>query len=152
MNIEINMHDYLSDDDIKDVLRKAIYDEIKESISYDKSLTTFIANLSYKYVFKMVDEIVKENIGTGIEDSIKQKVPEIINDLSSYSIFRAKDNWQEESIGQKLLNEAVIKNKDLLEDKVKELLVKEYNKYNAGDDFAVLMSDVVYKIFLPKNL
>ena len=152
MNIEVNIHDYFSDDDIKDVLRTAIYDEIKESISYDKSLTTFIANLSHKYVFKMVDDIVKENIGTGIEDSIKQKVPEIINDLSSYSIFREKDNWQKESVGQKLLNEAVIKNKDLLEDKVKELLVKEYNKYNAGDDFADLLSDVVYKIFLPKNL
>ena len=27
MNIEVNMHDYLSDD-IKDVLRKAIYDEL----------------------------------------------------------------------------------------------------------------------------
>ena len=152
MNIEVNIHDYLSDDDVKDVLRKAIYDEIKESIRYDKSLTTFISNLSYKYVFNMVDEIVKESIGTGIEESIKQKVPEIINDLSSYSIFRAKDNWQTESVGQKLLNEAVIENKDLLKDKVKELLVKEYNKYNAGQDFANLMSDVVYEIFLPKNL
>lgn len=152
MNIEINIHDYLSDDDVKDVLRKAIYDEIKESIRYDKSLTTFISNLSYKYVFNMVDEIVKESIGTGIEESIKQKVPEIINDLSSYSIFRAKDNWQTESVGQKLLNEAVIENKDLLKDKVKELLVKEYNKYNAGQDFASLMSDVVYEIFSPKNL
>ena len=152
MNIEVNIHDYLSDDDVKDVLRKVIYDEIKKNIRYNKSLTTFISNLSHKYVFNMVDEIVKESIGIGIEESIKQKVPEIINDLSSYSIFRAKDNWQTESVGQKLLNEAVIENKDLLKDKVKELLVKEYNKYNAGQDFANLMSDVVYEIFLPKNL
>ena len=64
MNIEVNIHDYLSDDDVKDVLRKVIYDEIKKNIRYNKSLTTFISNLSYKYVFNMVDEIVKESIGT----------------------------------------------------------------------------------------
>lgn len=105
MNIEVVLSDYLTEADIRDICASEVHAKIREDLRR-LNVNTIISNLSYEEVFRMVDEQIGKNDYCMM--AIAEKVPEIISNLSSYSIFRKADAWERtESIGQKILDEEV---------------------------------------------
>lgn len=124
MTIEVNLSDYLNEADIRDICACEVHAKIREDLRH-MNVNTIISNLSYEEVFRMVDEQIGEN--GYCRKTIAEKVPELVNSLSSYSIFRKADAWERtESIGQKILDEEVAKARPLIADRIKAI-IEEYD-------------------------
>lgn len=124
MTIEVNLSDYLNEADIRGICASEVHAKIRDDLRH-MNVTTIISNLSYEEVFRMVDEQIGEN--GYCRKAIAEKVPELVNSLSSYNIFRKADAWERtESIGQKILDEEVAKARPLIADRIKAI-IEEYD-------------------------
>jgi hypothetical protein len=137
MDININIEDYLTPEEIKneckEAVRGVIYTQYGKS---ENELDRLLINLSYRYVFNMVDKAVDGNL----ETIIKEKVIEIINDLSPYCVFRSSDYGSTESKGYKIIEEEVEKQRNHIRQKIYEV-IEQY-------DFQSLksrISDMIYE-------
>lgn len=114
--MNINIEDYLSDEEIKQIVTEEFREKVRESIRKN-GVTTFIANIGYQNVFEIINNEIPE-----YENLVKDKTKEVIEGLSSYSVFRKKDLVDnEDSLGQKYLEKAVEDNKNIINDKVVEI-------------------------------
>lgn len=115
--MKIRFEDYLPDEE-----RKAIISDVFRSVCEEKFREDYeriVSNAAYETVRKMVDELHGKNV----DELIAKKAIEVINGLSSYTVFREKDVWdREESQGAKSLREAILSNKLILQEKVRTLI------------------------------
>lgn len=123
MELKIDIADYLSEEEIKeccrDAIKSAIYDRTSRSEAETERLLT---NLSYEFVWKMVDEA----IGGGLEQKIRLKTVEVIDTLSSFTVFHEKDAWdRQESIGHKIMEEEIVAARPQIKARV-EQIISEY--------------------------
>ena len=109
--MEINIMDYLSEKEIGECIKEELKKQISNYIN-KVGVDTFISNISYINVFKKIDEEIPD-----FEIQIKEKVKNIIENLSDYCVFKEKSVFEKESLGQKLLNNAVEENKNILNEK-----------------------------------
>lgn len=90
--MEIKVEDYLSHDELKDI----VIDEVKGAVNYrikkDTDLDRIISNSAYTTVYRIVDE----TLGKDLEQMIKEKVIAIMNDFTSFNVFQAPDAWGRE--------------------------------------------------------
>lgn len=127
MNIDINIEDYLSKEEIKDECKVAIRQKIREKYSNEAELDRLITNLSYEFLFKQVSECT----GKDCETLIKNKVIELLNDANNikYELFRKKDVWdRSESVGYTILQQAIKDSESLIREKVTTVI----NNYDFG--------------------
>lgn len=143
--MNINIEDYLSDSEIKEIIKEEFRKAIRKSI--DKNgVSTFIANLGYQNVFEMINEEAPE-----FEDEIKTKTKEVIDNLTDYSVFRKKDLVdKEDSLAQKYLEEAVENNKDIIEKKVKFIL-NELDKADISYEIGTIIEEKIVNLFNGKD-
>lgn len=125
MNINIDIKDYVSEEEIKDI----IGDEIRRSVRYhmntEAELSRIITNISYKELWKQIELEVPN-----CEKTLKEKTIERIRNISDYDIFRRKDAYgAEDSLATKLIDECVKENKDIINDKVKNI----FNELSCSD-------------------
>lgn len=114
--MNINIEDYLSDEEIKEIVKEEFRYKVKESIQRN-GVTTWIANIGYQNVFEIINKEIPE-----YESLVKEKTKEVIEGLSSYSVFRKKDLVdREDSLGQRYLEKAVEDNKEIINNKVIEI-------------------------------
>ena len=94
MEININIEDYLSKEEIKEIAKEQISYAIKEKFRKESDIERIITNLSYEFLFKAVSEA----IGKDSLEMIKDKVAELLMDDShiSYFLWRKKDAWENE--------------------------------------------------------
>lgn len=139
--MEIKIEDYLSDSDIKEICLEEIRNKVREELRYNQ-VSDVLSNISYSVVFKMVSEVMELN-----EDEMKQLITDktisIINDLSSYCVFRRKDDTytKNDSLAQTYANEAVLNNKELIEKRVKEIMISFSESLLSNQ-----ITDIVYEI------
>lgn len=137
--MEIQVEKYLSEDEIKEIVKEEVRYNIQSIIKKENSLDRILSNTYYKTVWLMVEETLGED--EKLKDLIRFHVERIIKELSNYSVFRNKDYYENESLGQTLLNQAVIDSKDLIKDKVTEI-IKDLDK----DDLRFRLEDLMYQI------
>jgi uncharacterized membrane protein YheB (UPF0754 family) len=119
MNLEINIKDYLSEEEIKEVCKDTIRNCIKEKLNKEEDIQRFLTNSSYHFVWSAVEELCPENM----KELITNKIPEIIKGLSTYHVFRKKDVWdKDESKGWILLQKALSETEPLIKERVCELI------------------------------
>ena len=102
MNIEINISDYLSKEEIKEECKCAIRQLIYNTYNKESRIDTLISNLSYEFLFKQISECINKDT----ETLIRNKVIELLEDDSNikYLLFRKSDAWdRESSVGYKIL-------------------------------------------------
>ena len=122
--MNINIEDYLSDEEMKQIVKEEFRKKVEESIRRN-NVTTFIANVGYQNVFEIINKEIPE-----YENLVKEKTKEVIENLSSFSVFRKKDIVDnEDSLGQKYLEKAVEDNKNIINEKV----IKIFNKLGERD-------------------
>lgn len=138
--MELSPMDYLSQDDIKEICIDELRSKVRESLRYYEA-SDILSNVSYKCVFKEVEDIIKMSEDE-IKKQINDKVVEIISKLSNYCVFRSKDEYdRSDSLAQKYLLESIENNKQLIEDRVKELMVNFNVGYMKED-----LQDKIYEV------
>lgn len=140
MNIEINIMDYVSEHEIKDTILESIagYARHRTEEWYKRVLT----NVAYQEVF---DEIDKELGNTTAKEIIKSKVKELINKDDMYGVFRDKQTFGYNSVGQEILEECVKENRDLINKRVVEKINK--HPFRELEDE---IGDVIYECIIRK--
>ena len=79
------------------------------------------------------------------KEFIKQKTLHVIKDIASYTVFRKANAWEHpESLANSYMEEAIRENKQVIFDKVKEIV----NNFNYEDDFMrdLIVEGVVHAI------
>lgn len=116
--LTINISDYLTQECIENEIRTALRAKITAAVQKD-DLARIISNTYYNLVFNMVDEAFEDDLRQMIIVGVKN----IIENLSTYCVFREKSLWREPpSLGQTILDQAVQDNAELIEQRVKELI------------------------------
>lgn len=122
--MEVNIKDYLSPDEIKDICKDALYQKIREDMR-GLNINDIIANISYAEVGAMVDARIGENDFCKTE--IAKKVQRIIGDLSTFTVFRKADAWeQKNSIAYDIMEEECVASRPLIKQRI-EQIINEYN-------------------------
>jgi len=134
--MEIDINQYLSEEDKKNIAEEEYRSAIRQLVQVDKE--RILSNCAYTVVQKLVDEAFNEDLNT----ILVNKVKDIIDDLSPYSVFKRKDAWdRDESKGQKYLDNAVEANKVLIEQKVQDIIVEMDVK-----DFHYRLEELMYSV------
>lgn len=141
MNIEINIEDYLSRDEIKYECKEAIKQVVYNTYCKESEFERLIANLSYEFIFKEISELT----GKDVTSAIKQKIAKLLekDDTIRYELFRGADSWgRKESPAIGILNQAIKESEPLIKQKVKEV----FENYNFGNksEIKALIEDTVY--------
>ena len=148
MEININIEDYLSKEEIKEIAKEQISYAIKEKFRKESDIERIITNLSYEFLFKAVSEA----IGKDSLEMIKDKVTELLMDDShiSYLLWRKKDAWEnEESPAITIMNQSIKNNHDLIESKVYGL-ISNYDFNEVKEEIYDILCDSLSKQLFKK--
>ena len=117
--MEIKIEDYLSDEEIKDIVKEEIKEHVRQCVG-DLSVSdvdigrVFVTKLAQKLAKEGVQEIIpnfKELINAQIESQIKK--------ITLSDFFVSSFGWS--NPGNKILNGVLSDNKPLLDAKIKEI-------------------------------
>lgn len=143
--MNINIEDYLSEDKIKSIVEEEFRNKIKSMFSTEKEISRIITNLGYYNTFKIIEEEVPN-----FKNSIKEQTRKQCENISSYSVFREKDSYSNESLGQKYLEEAVENNKEIINKKVIEIM-NNLSKEDIASEICSILEDKMDNLFTNKN-
>lgn len=117
--MEINIKDYMSDEEIKAIIEDEIVKETRRTLCNEKEITRILTNISYYELWKKIEEEVPN-----CQEIIKEKTKEQMLKISTFDIFRKRDDFLEykDSLAQQFLNESVKENKNIIDDKVKKIM------------------------------
>lgn len=140
--MEIDIKEYLSEGEIKKVCEDALYSKIREDMR-NLNVNDIIANISYAEVAAMVDAHIGEN--DYCKKAITQKVLQIIDNLSAFTVFRKADTWERQnSIAYDILQEESRAARPLIKQRIERTTMAEYitkeEALNAVEDAMELTS------------
>ena len=134
-----NIEDYLSDDEKKEIAVKVFENKLRDSFSTSEA-ERVVTNMAYN----VAEKLVSQNISKEFEQSIKDKLPEIINGLSGFTVFSRGDDYgafrKEATLAWKSVDEYVRKHNALIEDKVLEV-INAIDKQTLREE----ISEAIYK-------
>ena len=137
----IDVSDYLDERDMREIVREQFALAVKERIGRGGAVDAMIANIAHRTVWEAVDDI----IGEDAKALIAAKVPDAIRDISTYTVFREEDNGvfrRDASAGQKILEEVVVENRALIEQRVREI-IGEISRYQLMDEIRETIDETV---------
>jgi hypothetical protein len=112
---KINIEDYLSENEIKEIVEDEFKNTVRQMFCNDTETTRLIGNMSYRFIWKCVDD----KVDGGLEEKIVNKTLDVLNNMSDFSLFRRKDCYEpEDSVAQKILNKTIIENENIIINKV----------------------------------
>ena len=122
--MDIKIEDYLDEQEIKEICKDALYQKIREDMR-ELNVNDIIANISYAEVAAMVDTYVGED--NFCKKEIPQKVHRVIDELSTYTVFRKADAWERKnSIAYDIMQEECRASRPRIKARV-EQIIDEYN-------------------------
>jgi predicted transcriptional regulator YdeE len=147
--MDIKIEDYLSEEEIKEICKEALYQKIREDMR-ELNINDIIARISYAEVAAMVDTYVGED--DFCKKAIPEKVHSVIADLSTYSVFRRADAWERKnSIAYDIMQEECRASRPLIKARV-EQIINEYNFPQLGrDEIMYTIANVLTDRLLPEK-
>jgi hypothetical protein len=141
--MEINIEDYLTDYEIKDILKEEIKDCIKTHMKDENNIRRILSNLCYDLVYKMVDEIFNDDL----ENILTVRVKEIIDNLSEFTIFKEPSAWDREpNKAYKVLQKEIESHFGRIKEIVKESIdIETMKKLKENIDDKI--QDAIYEIY-----
>ena len=122
--MDIKIEDYLDEQEIKEICKDALYQKIREDMR-ELNVNDIIANISYAEVAAMVDKYVGED--DFCKKEIPQKVHRVIDELSTYTVFRKADAWERKnSIAYDIMQEECRASRPRIKARI-EQIIDEYN-------------------------
>lgn len=122
--MDIKIEDYLDEQEIKEICKDALYQKIREDMR-ELNVNDIIANISYAEVAAMVDTYVGED--NFCKKEIPHKVHRVIDQLSTYTVFRKADAWERKnSIAYDIMQEECRASRPRIKARI-EQIIDEYN-------------------------
>ena len=144
--MNINFKDYLSEKEIKEIVIDELRKEAREHFCNEKEFTRILTNISYYELWKKIEEEVPNS-----QDIIKEKVKKELNEISSYDVFRRKGEFNNcNSLAYDILEKYVDENKNIIEDKVKDIF-SELSKTDLKYEIQGILEDYIEKLFLKEK-
>lgn len=151
--IKINIEDYLTIDEIKDIIRDAFAASVARVLSKETNLTRIIGNIAHEIVFNEVGKYIPS-----YKELLVKNVKQIIEKKDyKWEIFRCKDVWdREEGPGLTIIKETLNSNKDDIKKRIEDAinnfdikaLISDYfgkQIEEVADEFSKI-SDFLYEI------
>ena len=147
--MDIDIKDYLTPEEIKDVCKNALYQKIRENM-HGLNINDIIANISNADVEAMVDAYVGEDDFCKTE--IPKKVRNVIENISTFTVFRKADVWERKSsIANDILEEECRASRPLIKKRV-EQIINEYNfPQLERNEIMYTIADVLTDRLLPEK-
>ena len=147
--MDIKIEDYLSKEEIKEICKDAMYQKIREDM-HNLNVNDIIANISNAEVEAMVDTYVGED--DFCKREIPKKVHRVIDELSTYTVFREADAWERKnSIAYDIMQEECRASRPLIKARV-EQIINEYNfPQLERDEIMYTIADVLTDRLLHKK-
>jgi hypothetical protein len=143
--MEIKVENYLSNEEIKEIVQDELRNQVKQLFKNETEAQRLLSNLSYQIVFNEVDKVVANS-----QDIIVKKTTDLVNDVKSYTIFRYSYlSGSPENNGARILEQAIIDNKKLINEKVKETIInKDYSEkiWDTFENLAETFMSNIYEI------
>lgn len=126
MEIKMNVFDYLSEDEVKEIVMEEVKSSVHECVSKmfkdEDEIARILTNSSYSCVQSEVDKLVPD-----YKDKIASGVKKLIDGNNyHYEVFYHDDYTNRDTLGMKYLNEVVTNNKDKIKERV-ETAISEYD-------------------------
>ena len=147
--MDVKIEDYLDEQEIKEICKDALYQKIREDMR-ELNVNDIIANISYAEVAAMVDTYVGED--DFCKKEIPKKVHRIIDELSTYTVFRKADAWERKnSIAYDIMEEECRASRPLIKARV-EQIINEYSFHQLErDEIMYTIADVLTDRLLPEK-
>lgn len=147
MEVTINIEDYISPSEIKEIAKEEIRGIIRRTFGRDEyNISRLISNLSYEFIF----EELSIAIGEDAEKKIISKVKELLenDDCIKYQMWRRKDVWvKTESPAIPIMHKAIKDNEGLIRAKVMQY-IDGYAFNNVQDAMYEALQNIIYdKVF-----
>lgn len=147
----VNIHDYLSDEQIAEVCKEEIRRQIRLQFSdnSEEANTRLISNISYSEVFNEISE----SIGADAREMMKKAVIRILNDDNSLKLvlFRREGAvFHRNSPAVDMMDEIVAENRGLMEEKVREA-IQNFNFVDVQFEILEVAEDVLRKRIFAKG-
>ena len=137
--MNINIENYLSDDEIRQIIKDEIIDSIRNSNDKER----IFYNAVSKYLSDEMNKTEWDELSKLLKDKAKKAIE---NKDLSYELFRKPDVWdRSEWYSYKILQSVCNDNKDILDEKVKSIINKLWKK-----DIWEKLSEVIYDLFNKK--
>ena len=147
--MDIKIEDYLSKEEIKEICKDALYQKIREDMR-NLNVNDIIANISNAEVEAMVDTYVGED--DFCKREIPKKVRELIEKLSSYTIFRKADAWERKnSIAYDSMQEECRASRPLIKARVEQIINEYKFPQLERDEIMYTIADVLTDRLLPEK-
>ena len=147
--MDIKIEDYLDEQEIKEICKDALYQKIREDMR-ELNVNDIIANISYAEVAAMVDTYVGED--NFCKKEIPQKVHKVIDELSTYTVFRKADAWERKnSIAYDIMQEECRASRPRIKARI-EQIIDEYNfPQLERSEIVYTIADVLTDRLLPEK-
>lgn len=146
--MEINIKDYLTESEIKEIVIDEFRNSLRNHLRDEKEVTRIISNAPYYKLYEVVDE----NLPDGYKETIKNKVTELINSIDSYHVFRYDYTTRKaENIGSRIVEEAIVDNKELIKENVQKVINNSDDIYNRFVDSFLYTIDSGFTIKINKG-
>lgn len=146
ITVEIDIDDYLSEDEKKAYAIQAFKEQIVKSmfkmkdgrVSEDEAVR-LIGNISHGIVFEEVQKYIPD-----FEAKIKENVKKILGESKLlYHVFKKKDAWdREESLAVTYMNEAVRESRDVFKERIKKVIAN----YDVSTEVSAEISNSFYEL------
>ena len=116
--MEIKFEDYLTEEERKQIVVDEFRSQCRKSWNEDEGVR-LVGNVAYDMVLRLVNEA----IGGDVKELIATKTIEVINNLSSFTVFSASDYiTRADGVGRDALNEAIINSKPLIKQRLEAVI------------------------------
>ena len=140
--MEIDIFGYVNKEEIRSEILLGI--RYRAENMSEEDFKRVMSNAFYTTVSSIADEIVSEK---GYEFDTRERIKEIIEDLSEWTVFRRPDAWEKANKNYLLLEKIVDEEKEKLRKRVIETFDSAFSEYEARQDIAQILSDHIYDIF-----
>lgn len=143
--MEIDVRDYLSEEEIKQICIEEIRHKVNRQFQ-EKDLERIVSNSAYYKVFGIVDDFLPGDYA----EKLVRNVEEIIDNSTDFALFRWHyDTKKPESVGAKIIDEAVRDNKQKIIDALNDYLDKQLNekKSELYEQFLEMIQDRMWDGF-----
>ena len=147
MEVKINVEDYLSDEEIKEIVMDEIRCYFREELRGYASVEILLGNVGYETFIKAGCEAMKLT-EQEVQSKITQHLTDLLNDEKSYrlQIFRRKDRYttEEDGIDTKILDDVLSSSRPIIERKVNEI-IENYPFYEVKENIRDTIYDCIEK-------
>lgn len=130
MKATINIDNYLTEEEQKDIIISEFQNAVRQIIhkNGDNGIEKQVERIIGNCALHTITEMFNKHYNSDIENIIIRHVNKVLADGSlTYHIFHKKDVWDnDESVGTKILEKAVLNNKGVIEQRVAEC-IENYN-------------------------